>query len=77
MLTSGLPPPSARAPRRIGWLLQDWVANSSRVQVLDHWRAFRRPEAVRVFNYTETELEELSSSVIDQKTNRSEDRGAD
>ena len=56
--------------RRIGWFFQEWVANSSS-EVLDHWRAFLKPETVAVFNnYSIAEMDELRRNVRDPDTKR-------
>ena len=36
---------------RIGWYFQKWVA-TSHTEVLDHWRAFLKPEAVTEIGMT-------------------------
>ncbi|KAF0308852.1 Insulin-like growth factor 1 receptor [Amphibalanus amphitrite] len=57
------------AVTRIGWFFQELVANSSD-EVLDHWRAFLRPDAVKTFNYTTAEVAELRQNLVDPETGR-------
>ena len=49
---------------RIGWFLQERVTNNSN-SIVDHWRAFQRPDMAQVFNYTDVEVLELMQLLRD------------